>query len=338
MSQSYSEYVITLTMLSSFGTPLQADTLFGHICWAVKFLDWNENNKLTDFLDRYENETTPPLLISNGFPEGYIAKPIIPPVTQKTLDELFRAEERIENAFLIKSIKKAEFVPLEVFRRLQTGSVSPRKLLEEMKCCIKEMIAEERTATVSVQHNTIDRIKGSVRQGGLFSQEETFFGAGKERFTVYLKSNYFTTEDLTRIFHFISESGYGRDKSTGKGYFTFEIKEGTDLSDTEHSNAFMTLSSYIPKESDPTEGYYNIIHKFGKLGGTYAKGISEVSGNPFKVPLIMFSAGSVFHDREYAHGKVYGSLLKEVHHNKDIRHYAYAFPIGVNIEVNNEDI
>ena len=338
MSQNYSEYAITLTMRSSFGTPLQADTLFGHICWAVRFLDRDRKNKLTDFLDRYEDETAPPLLISNGFPEGYIAKPIMPPVTQKTLDDLFSAEERIENAFLIKSIKKSEILPLEVFRRLQAGSVSPRKLLEEMKCCIKDMIAEERTATVSIQHNTIDRIKGSVRRGGLFSQEETFLGEGKERFTVYLKTNYFSTEDLTRIFHFISTSGYGRDKSTGKGYFTFEIKEGTDLPDAENPNAFMTLSSYIPKENDPTEGYYNIIHKFGKLGGTYSKGISEVNGNPFKVPLIMFSAGSVFRDGKYTQGKVYGSLLKEVHHNKDIRHYAYAFPIGVNIEVNNEDI
>lgn len=100
----------------------------------------------------------------------------------------------------------------------------------------------------------------------------------------------------------------------------------------------MTLSSYIPTENDPTEGYYNIVHKFGKLGGLYAKGVAEVYGNPFKVPLIMFSAGSVFFDKNYKPGKIYGSLLKNVHKNEAIRHYAYAFPIGVNIEDSHEDI
>ena len=92
-------------------------------------------------------------------------------------------------------------------------------------------------------------------------------------------------------------------------------------------NAFITLSLYIPWENDPVRGYYNIIHKYGKLGGIYAKG-----GNPFKVPLIMFSAGSIFFDEKYNQEKVYGLLLKDVHSNKAIRHYAYAFPIGIMAE------
>ena len=95
----------------------------------------------------------------------------------------------------------------------------------------------------------------------------------------------------------------------------------------------MTLSSFIPKENDPVEGYYHILLKYGKLGGLYAKGISEVNNNPFKKPLIMFSAGSVFYDKEYRKGKTYGALLDDVHHNKEIRHYAHAFPIGINLKV-----
>ena len=65
--------------------------------------------------------------------------------------------------------------------------------------------------------------------------------------------------------------------------------------------------------------------------------MAEVYGNPFKVPLIMFAAGSVFADKEYKPGKIYGSLLKKVHLNENIRHYAYAFPIGIKIEDRDED-
>ena len=82
------------------------------------------------------------------------------------------------------------------------------------------------------------------------------------------------------------------------------------------------------------EGYYHTLLKIRQTGRPVAKGTSEVNGNPFKKnPLIMFSAGSVFYDKEYRKGKPYGALLDDVHHNKGIRHYAHAFPIGINLKV-----
>jgi len=90
----------------------------------------------------------------------------------------------------------------------------------------------------------------------------------------------------------------------------------------------MTLSSYIPDSKAPTKGYYEILLKYGKLGGDFAK------SDPFKVPLIMFRSGSVFYSSE---DKIYGSLLKNIHRNSDIRHYAYAFPVGINIEEEKDD-
>jgi CRISPR-associated protein Csm4 len=339
MPQGYSKYTLTLTFQSSLGTPLQADTLFGHICWAIRFLGWKEKDKLRDFLESYKDGEPPPLLVSNGFPAGYVPKPIIPPVKQNVIDEFFGIDDRIKNSYKIKTIKEADVIPFDKFRELQRSAINPRILFQTMKDCYNDIYRlKEVSQSAVIQHNTIDRVTGRVRDGGLFSQEETFFAEGAQNYTVYIKTNYFTKDELARIFNFVGEGGYGRDKSTGKGYFTFEIHEGIELPEAENPNAFMTLSSFIPTEKDPTKGYYNIVHKFGKLGGFYAKGVEEVYKNPFKVPLIMFSSGSVFFDSDYEPGKFYGSLLKKVHQNEAIRHYAYAFPIGVKVEDNHEDI
>lgn len=339
----YSDYTINISLKSPVATPFQSDTIFGHICWAVSFLKWEEDDRLNSFLSLFDKDNSqPPLLVSNGFPKGYLPKPIIPPVTQNDLDEIYKDElnKRVENSFRIKAIKKTEIIQKKPFKELQINDMSSRKLFEVMNnsyALVREL--KEKEESTLIQHNTIDRIKGSVREGGLFSQEETFFDEGHGVFEVYLKTNYFSKEELLRIFEFIGSGGFGRDKSTGKGYFEVKVNEGIDLSESENPNAFMTLSSFIPKENDPTDGYYNILHKYGKLGGTYAKGVSAVGGNPFKVPLIMFSAGSVFKDKNYKQGKVYGSLLSDVHkHNDRIRHYAYAFPIGINIEDSHEEI
>lgn len=329
----YRDYTIDITLNSPIVTAFQSDTIFGHICWAIRFLKWNIDDKLTDFLMLYENRELPPLLISNGFPKYYLPKPILPPVTQEILEDIFKKEDRIKNAFRIKTIKNSNIIPKEKFKEFQQGEITSEKLFKTMNDCFEEIqkLKEKEQSTI-VQHNTISRIGGKV-EGGLYSQEEIFFDNNGGMFEVYLKTNYFSLKELNSIFTYISEGGFGRDKSTGKGSFTFKITEGIDLPEVEKPNAFMTLSSYIPTKDDPTSGYYNIIHKFGKLGGLYAKG-----GNPFKVPLIMFSSGSVFLDKGYRQGKVYGSLLRDVHQNKDIRHYAYAFPVGIQIKENYEEV
>jgi CRISPR-associated protein Csm4 len=192
-----------------------------------------------------------------------------------------------------------------------------------------------------VQHNTINRIEGTVKTGGLYTQEEFFYDfedINSGIFEIYLKTNFFIKKELNIIFEYIKTAGFGKDKSTGKGYFDFEIKEGIDLPQAENPNAFMTLSSYIPDRKDPVKGYYQTFLKFGKLGGLYAKGTPEVGGNPFKKPLIMFSAGSTFYDSDFFCGKRYGSVLHNIHPNNKIRHYALAFPIGIHLEDNHEEI
>lgn len=335
----YREYTIVITFSSSLGSSLQSDTIFGHLCWATRYLKGKD--VLEKFLKLYEETTDPPLLVSNGFPQGYLPKPIIQPATQEEIQAAINGgkDDRISASYKIASIKKLDVVPRKILEEFQNIRLTPSRLFSVMYQNYSSIMrTEKEEMTVTVQHNTIDREKGSVRQGGLYAQEEIFFGPSSATFELYLKTNYFSKEDLEKLFRYVSSEGFGRDSSTGKGHFEFQIVEGINIPEAETPNAFMTLSSFIPTANDPVKGYYNIVHKYGKLGGLYSKGVSEVYGNPFKVPLIMFSAGSTFHDPEYRRGKVYGGMVHDVHQKPAIRHYAYAFPISINIEGCDENV
>lgn len=335
----YNDYTVTIRLKSPLITSFQSDTIFGHICWAIRFLYRDGEKRLCEFLETYDKEEIPPLIVSNGFPSGYLPKPVVPPITQKDLEVLFKRENRLENSFKIKTIKKLPLILKSDFDALQlevemTSFKLFARMSESYETMVKELAKEQ---GMVVQHNTVNRIEGKVTKG-LYSQEETFYSPDAGLLVIYLKTNYFSKKELEQIFTYIKEAGFGRDKSTGKGYFGFDIKDGIDLLEHKSPNAFVTLSSYIPKENDPAKGYYHTLLKYGKLGGLYAKGIPEVNGNPFKKPLIMFTAGSVFYDKDYRQGKNYGSLLKKVHQNENIRHYAYAFPVGINLEDTDEDV
>lgn len=326
--ESYADYTIDLTLTSPLGTAFQSDTIFGHICWAIQYLTWSKPDFLDEFLEGYDKDESPPLLVSSGFPKGYLPKPIISPPTQKELDELLGRNEQFRNAAKIKTIKEMEIIPKQALEDLPR--VSPFLLFEAMVKHYDEILSVLRKAQAAiVEHNTINRIK---HQGtDLYTQEEVFFEREGGRFEIYMRArtSFFQQDDLERIFTFIREQGFGRDKYTGKGHFDFEIREGISLPEPENPNGFMTLSSYVPDEKAPTSGHYRLLNKYGKLGGAYAKGL--LNRNPFKVPLLMFAPGSTFYDSAYYRGKAYGSLLRGVHHNKKIRHYAYAFPLGITL-------
>lgn len=327
----YRDYTLELVLQSSVVTPFQSDTIFGHICWAVRFLKWDIQDKLEHFLRQFGDSNSPPLLVSNGFPKGYLAKPILTPVTQKELDSLLGRSKRIHDSFKVKAVKNADLIEIEQLGVLVREQITPLKLFEsiyKMSDADSCKMEEVKGHAAIVQHNTINRLENRVKSG-LYSHEELFFDEESRRFEIYLRTNYFSKDDLVRIFEFVGEQGYGKDKSTGKGYFTFMIRDGIDLPESAEPNAFMTLSSYIPAHHDPVRGHYSIILKYGKLGGFYGSGVAGKV--PFKKPLIMFSAGSTFYTEDFKKADSYGVLLEGVHHDRRIRHYAYAFPLGIRL-------
>lgn len=333
----YRDYTIRLTLKSPIITFFQSDTLFGHICWAIDYLKWDDKKRIENFLTLYDKEEKPPLLISNGLPKDYLPKPIVRPILQKELESIFRKENRKVNSYKIKTIKKKELIQKDDLLQIIKGQISPKILFQKLSENFEEEEKKwEKRKKEVIYHNTINRVTNRVTTG-LYEQEETFYAPDFNEFEIYLKTNYFDKDDLERIFEFISIVGFGKDKSTGKGRFEFSIIEGTDLKGSDNPNGFMTLSSYIPHPEAPMKGYYEILLKYGKLGGDFAMGSAEVGNNPFKKPLIMFKAGSTFYDHDYNKSKIYGSLLEDIHKDPRIRHYGYAFPLGINMEEEDDE-
>lgn len=330
-------YTVHIQMKSQMVTEFQSDTIFGHICWAINYLQWPLGDRLTTFLGAFKPEAEPPLLVSNGFPKGYLPKPVIPPVSQDDLKEIIGDGNRVTQSQKIKQIKKLTLIPQGIFDGLANETVTPKRLFKALYEHYKDKALDMPMLQSVVMHNTVNRATGHVASG-LYGQEETFFPGNGGGYVIYLKGDFFSQAELERIFGFIATQGFGKEKSTGKGHFSFTIEPVIDLPRCESPNAFISLSSFIPTENDPVDGHYTLLHKYGKLGGGFASGAPGGQRNPSKTPLLMFAAGSTFRDSGFNEAKVYGSLLGKVHTNPAIKHYALAFPLGIKLETSNDPI
>ncbi|NIR51598.1 hypothetical protein GWO43_23735 [candidate division KSB1 bacterium] len=179
-------------------------------------------------------------------------------------------------------------------------------------------------------HNTINRLTGTVIEG-LYTVEETFRGEDFQ-FEVYLRSKSLSKSELQSILQYISLSGFGKDKSTGRGHFEFDEQDLVEfnIEDADNANGFVTLSSYVPDSEAPLNGHYDLLIKYPKLAGDFETAFDNVS-SPFKHPVAMMRSGAVFHS--YERNRPYGALVAGVHkQNNSIMQYGLAFPVGVQIE------
>lgn len=284
-------YRVKLTINSGIQTMFQSDTIFGHLCWVVKYMEGDEN--LKKFLTPFINGE-PPFLISNGFPEDLLPKPL-------SVDIYATLDKR-------KDIKKTEFVDFNAFNNI-------RKCIE---CDLKSV---QPISYQTIPHNTINRQTGTtLAEGGLFSLEEYYV----PNISIYLKVKSETWKDkIANLLRELSNSGYGSKKSIGKGQFRIESIEAFDkFEDIKKADGFVTLSNFCPGQDDPTEGLYKTFIKYGKLGEEFT-----YCGNPFKKPLLMIKAGSVFKINN-APKDFYGKMVSGISPVKpEVMQYAYAFPI-----------
>jgi len=367
----YLTYMLKINLQSPIITPFHSDTIFGHFAWALKYLKGEQ--KLTEFLRGMNNEP-PPLLISNGFPKDLLPRPVGSQLSEED-------EEKLKNLFIekggsveyfykaLKTLKKVPYIHKDVFAQLIDdystyelyqkvikGEISSRNFYpfaqecrdigkicfpfkkdEKAKICKKKGIVE----TEIIAHNTINRLTNTTGEGGgFFQQEEDFYEPGQE-FNIYVRCQGDYVETVKLCFQYIADSGFGKDKSTGKGHFEIvswesETEDKKILPECKNPNAFMSLSNMIPSEKDPTDARYNLITKYGRLGGDWAKSAYPDNENgekskglvPFKTPLLMFEAGAVFSLKNGKPEKEYlGCMMKNVHRYKEIVQYAYGFPL-----------
>lgn len=313
---NYYNLKIKITLKSSVITPFHSDTIFGHICWGYRY-QFGEREFLDNFIPAFNTET-PSIILSNAFPESYLPMPILPHDKQNLTDYKF---------------KHLKYIDRDRFKELNSNGITKRNVFE----VYKDNNLEYLPVTEEFLHTSIDRISGSALEKHLYQQEETFY-AENTVFDLYCKIYYpMTPEKFNKCLEYINISGFGKDKSSGKGNVELKITdESVDFS-LNNPNAFMNLSNYVPKKDDPVNGNYDIFTKFGKLGGDFANSPHDGSGiiKPFKKPVLMIKPGSTFYTdncKEF-YGRVVDNIRTD---NGYIKQYGISYPIPIKIGENDE--
>lgn len=295
-------YRIRLKPRGSFKTPVHADTLFGHLCWIVK---WTEGDEaLKNLLEVFGKD--PPFILSDGFPGDFLPAPVhLPRLAGKDKEgrDAYRA---------IEKSKAIKWLTADEFSRVQAGM--PVEPPEEHREGFRQF---------TTLHNSISRLTGTTgEEGSLFEVEEYALDGKCGHITVYAKIRDGWEERFKDFFGKLSMSGYGKKKSVGMGAFeVMPLESFTGFDAQARANGFMALSNFVPAKDDPVEGRYGVLVKYGKLGGEFS-----FSGKPFKKPLMMIKAGSVF--RCVGLKPYYGRLVRGLSEERpEAVNYGFAFPV-----------
>lgn len=301
-------YLIELSVPSGFITPWHSDTIFGHLCWAAERHDGFKNFTVArGFIDLFRG-ATPPLILSDAFPAGYLPAPAN---LKEFFDKRMKGDLDRERYSLLKKVKAIQYISLEQFQRYQQGELF--ELGED----------ESRIIQAFTLHNQINRFTNTTGEtGSLFELEERFVRDGK--LCIYAKIKKGFEEDAERLFDLFAAGGFGRKKSSGKGAFkVLSFGEYNELDGMEKPEGYMSLSHFVPAQSDPTDGVYKVMVKYGKMGEEKALG-----GNPFKKPLLMIKPGAVFKTESCK--PYYGRLVENIAYaHEEVVQYGFGFAVPV---------
>ena len=336
----YARYNVTL--LSGLRTPLQSDTIFGHLCWAIRYLEGDEGKMLEAFLHRYDSGE-PPILLSCAMPEGFLPRPVLPSMDRQTLCDKARAigaalgfggQQALYNGLtVLKSLRKRAWVRVEDWLTLRDG-LSESALVDNLLDRERKnegVPAEDKSAIRD--HNSISRISNRVLEpGGLYAVEE-HWRRPEDRMQIYVR---FASPDDRALWdrlwqEYIVPTGFGKDKSTGAGWLAIaqDTTFASDLFALEGADCHMSLSNTaLPAWPGGISGFYKTFCKKGKLGGHFAThGPNGGPANPFKKPLLMLRPGAVFRG-----GPPAGGLVANVHADAAIRHYGLPLCLPARLE------
>lgn len=306
-------YRLKIKPLSNFATPWHADTIFGSLCWLIV---WREGvDALGPFLQQYL-DGDPPFILSDGFPTDFMPAPAHLPL-------IFNDAETYDKYGEYKHLKGLAFLNTHDFQEIRQGHN-----------CLPGKSNFKPFQPVTTLHNTISRITGTTgEEGSLYEIEEWTMNKEELRddlLSIYLRIKDGWEDKAFNLFKELSHVGYGKKKSIGKGSFEIvgELERFAGFDDFNDSNGFIMLNNFAPAASDPIDGYYKTTVKYGKLGGEYT-----FCGNPFKKPLVMISAGSVFKTDDEIKD-YYGRMVPNISPAlKNVVHYGYGFAVPCRITV-----
>lgn len=319
-------YRLTIEPAASFRSPLQSDTIFGHLLWALRYTARERGSEeLVAFLSRYRAGESP-LLVSAGFPEDTLPTPIL---AEAAPDSETEVANRVVSDLLRKLAGELHYLPLTHWRGLAHDlSVEALQRVQMEAQQDRRTDYRRQHKVQAITRTAIDRITGSAREGRLFVAEETFF-AHPARFDIWHKlADESLLPDLKQWWQWLERNGFGKRKSAGAGAFRItrllEPANGV-LPQAAAPNGFVSLSAWAPGHNDPTDVTYRTRVKRGKLAEQYAL------PSPWKKPLLLLEPGAV---ARLGEGETvrewYGQLVEDMHWTQPgIVQYGLAFPLGV---------
>ncbi|SFM53540.1 type III-A CRISPR-associated RAMP protein Csm4 [Nitrosomonas communis] len=275
-------YRAHLWLHTALGTPLAGDTLFGQCCWTAR--EQLGEPELQRLLSGY-TDSYPWLVVSDGFPTGFLPKPTLPQI----FESVPSSDAKKDNPEMRKANKAKRWIPVEAVGK------ALRIMLMEAKSDEEAYIKKPVEAVQP--HNTLNRLTGTtgVDEFAPHTQRQIFL-AQNQRIDIYLvlDGSRMSIGTLQCLLAAIGMQGYGRDASIGLGKFSVEAIEpycfATAVSSGK-TTAFWTLAPCAPQGLgfDADNSYWRVITRFGRHGNTNA-----LAASPFKNPVLLAGTGALF--------------------------------------------
>ncbi|MGA2499969.1 MAG: hypothetical protein ABSH20_19700 [Tepidisphaeraceae bacterium] len=305
-------YRIQLELRSPLGTPLAADTLWGHIAWGIRYSGGEP--ALLDWLDRYDSDT-PPLVISDLLPAGFWPRPAIPrPVAAISVPDKAAAGRR-------KIAAKRAWISHAAWQNLSSSLSST-----SLESALAQDPVPPKPVEVAVLHAAVNRLtSGTAQEGGgtLFPSSVFCYGAAEPpQFEVWAHSTE-PTSVIQGWFEAALHAGYGRDAGTGCGQLAVTTVAAQDLPMPPNPNAAILLGPAVPCPSDPANGFFSFGVRCGRVGGDFAIGLlPDGSDQRQKRPVHCLLRGSVLLCSKPS--MFVGQSVRGVHRVESIRQYTMA--------------
>ena len=293
--------LVYIKPLSTF-PKLHSDTLFGAITSAVSEL---YPDLVDDMISEFE-QAKPPFILSSTFPVIYNG------------DEYARSKLLTDKRG-IKDYKKVDYIQEELFYGLIEDKLSENDVLYNYRDYYRFsnlLFSNEIDVDIGfceniLPNNSVNRIIHETKI--FYSQGYSYNNMGLFFCVKIFDEKY--ENILQTVMKFLKDRGFGRDISTGKGQFDYEIDNSIDFDEISGKNRFVTLSRYIPTQDDLKRineySYYEIESKRGR----------DKSGE-IRKQVRFFKEGSIFPDYQ----RTYGCIIKSGEVNPAFE-YGYAFPI-----------
>ena len=303
--------LVFIKPLSTF-PKLHSDTLFGAITSAISEL---YPDLVGEMLVEFD-AGRPPFLISSAFPVIYDNEAKI-----KFFPKIIWGSDLSDiDSEILKDYKKVAYIQEEIFFELINGKLSENDLLKDYdsyNLFSNLLFKNEVNVDVGIgenilPNNSVNRLSNETKI--FYSNGDSYYNLGLFFLVDFFDEKY--KEIVMSAVKFLKDRGFGKDISTGKGHFDYEIEDSEQISNEYEGNTFISLSRYIPTENELKRineySFYEIGFKRGRA-----------RSGEIRKQIRFFKEGSTFPNYQL----IYGQNIKS---GNNAVEYGYAFPVWYN--------